>query len=226
MQRQQLEKKPMNNSAKIIRVFFIALVLIIVGTIITVLIQPKRTDPHTLGLAAYLDGDYQGAVTYFSAAIAQNPSLEASFMGRGQAYIKLGRLADAQNDFIEAARLAPDDIQPLYQLGIIGVGLGEIPEALEYFNVIIERQPDYAPAYFQRGYAYAQNGDYLLAISDYTAAIALDDTVADFYRALGDAHYELDNTAQALAAYERYIQLDEAADTTAFQRVQELRNRQ
>lgn len=225
MSHQSLEKKPLSNSAKIWRFFWIALLLIVIGTVLTVLLQPRRSNPLALAQAAYLEGNYEEALDYFSAAIAQNPNDAEAFIGRGLVYVQAGQSENAQNDFLRARELDASDYRPVYQLGMIASGLGQFPSAIAYFNDTLSISADFAPAYFARAYAHAQSANFLLAIEDYNAAIALDNTQADFYRGLGDAHYALDNTAEALAAYERYIELAEEVDGTVFQRVLDLRNR-
>ena len=46
-------------------------------------------------------------------------------------------------------------------------------KAIEYLNNAIRLQPDYADAYYSRGFAYCDLGQYQSAIKDYNKAIRL-----------------------------------------------------
>jgi Flp pilus assembly protein TadD len=225
MPQKQSTKKPVTNASRLIRWFGLALLLIIIGTMITVLLQPRRSNPLALAQAAYLQGDYAGAIDQFSAAIANAPNDAEAYVGRGLAYIQAGRSDSARSDFLRANELDATDNRPLYHLGMLAIAAEQYLSAVDYFSQVIAIDTADARAYANRGYAHALSTNYVLAIEDYNQAIALDGTVADFYLGLGDAHFALDNTVEALAAYERYIQLAETVDATLFQRVYELRNR-
>jgi tetratricopeptide (TPR) repeat protein len=225
MSQKQSTKKPTTNAARLVRWFSLALLLIIIGTIITVLLQPVRSGSLALAQTAFLGGDYTGAIELFSAAIAEKPNDSEAYIGRGLAYTRTGQSDLARSDFLRAVELDANDIRPLHQLGLIAVSMEQYPSAIDYFTRVIALDGKSARAYASRGLAHTQNLNYLLAIEDYNQAIALDATVADFYLGLGDAHYALDNTAEALAAYERYIELAETVNGMASLRVDELRNR-
>jgi tetratricopeptide (TPR) repeat protein len=225
MSRQNLPKPAPSNAARIIRWFSFIAVAIIIGTIVTVILLPARSNTLSDAQMAYMAGDYQAAIQAFSAAIGQDPNDAEAFLGRGLTYIQTGNLEGARSDFLQANLLLPNDTRPLYQLGLLAINNAQYPSAIDYFTDALALNENYTLAYAGRAYAFAQNGDYLLAIADYNAAIALDDTKGEYYRGLGDAHFAIDNTEQALAAYQRYVELSEEVDGNVLQRIYELQNR-
>jgi predicted Zn-dependent protease len=52
----------------------------------------------------------------------------------------------------------PDDVFLRYALAKACISEGDIPSGLARFQDVIDRQPDYVPAYFQAGQALAENG--------------------------------------------------------------------
>jgi tetratricopeptide (TPR) repeat protein len=75
--------------------------------------------------------------------------------------------------------------------------------AIGEYNRAIEIDPDYAPAYYNRGLAYAELGDTSKAIEDWTKAIEIDPDYADAYKSRGDVYRLLDEYERALADYRR-----------------------
>ncbi|HTE51190.1 MAG TPA: hypothetical protein VK698_10005 [Kofleriaceae bacterium] len=53
----------------------------------------------------------------------------------------------------------PDDPFPRYGLAMEHVGRGELAEACQVFQELVDKLPDYVPAYLMYGNALASNGD-------------------------------------------------------------------
>lgn len=66
------------------------------------------------------------------------------------------------NEFLEAAKLEPDDPLVLYGLGNEYLKLRRYQEAIQTFAHLIEIQEDYSAAYRQLGQAYAGIGEPLM----------------------------------------------------------------
>jgi len=104
-------------------------------------------------------------------------------------------------------------------LPIIFVSLGkrEFDWARE-FDKAIELNPDNADAYFNRGDAYDEIGEYEKAIADYSKAIELKpgDALAYFNR--GNAYGEIREYGKAIADYSRVIELNPGDADTYYNR--------
>ena len=81
------------------------------------------------------------------------------------------------------------------------------PSAAAFYGAALGLQP-VAWLYYNRGYAYAEQGDLAQAIADYSQAIALDPQGAYAYNNRGHAYYTQGDLAQAIADYSQAIALD------------------
>ena len=80
-------------------------------------------------------------------------------------------------------------------------------EAIDNYNKAIEKQPDFADAYNNRGVAYDSLGEYNKAIADYNEAIRLKPDAAVAYNNRGNAHADLGEYDMAIADYNEAIRL-------------------
>jgi uncharacterized membrane protein YhaH (DUF805 family)/regulator of sirC expression with transglutaminase-like and TPR domain len=76
------------------------------------------------------------------------------------------------------------------------------------YNKTIELAPDSADAYYNRGDAYDQMGEYGKAIADYNKAIELDPNHASAYYNRGCAYGEIGAYDKAIADYNKAIELN------------------
>jgi tetratricopeptide (TPR) repeat protein len=79
---------------------------------------------------------------------------------------------------------------------------GDLAGALAEFGLAVERDPQYARAYYWRGVILEQQGDYALALTAFHRAIALDARHADFYVGRGDAYRKLGDFRMAILEYD------------------------
>ncbi|MGB6873762.1 MAG: tetratricopeptide repeat protein [Dehalococcoidia bacterium] len=76
------------------------------------------------------------------------------------------------------------------------------------FNKAIELNPDNADAYYKRGDAYSEIGDYDKAIADYNEAIELNPSDALAYFNRGYAYGEIGDYEKAIVDYSKAIELN------------------
>lgn len=87
-------------------------------------------------------------------------------------------------------------------------GEEEISKAVADYDRAIESAPDSADAYYNRGDAYDEIGEYDRAIADYNRAIQLDPNHARAYYNRGCAYGEIGAYDKAIADYNRAIELN------------------
>lgn len=104
-------------------------------------------------------------------------------------------------------------------LAIIFISLGkrEFDWARE-FDKAIELNPDNADAYFNRGDAYGEIGEYEKAIADYSKAIELKPSDASAYFNRGDAYGEIGEYGKAIVDYSKAIELNPGDADTYYNR--------
>lgn len=99
---------------------------------------------------------------------------------------------------------------PSYYIGL-GESLfdqGRFTEAIIVFTCAIELQPDYAPAYADRGFAYAALLDVDQALADFEAALNLDETLLAAYNNRGILYTNQGNFGLAINDFTLVVSLD------------------
>jgi tetratricopeptide (TPR) repeat protein len=74
-----------------------------------------------------------------------------------------------------------DATKALLHEGTLHADAGENQEAIECYTSVIERAPNWSPAYYNRGTVYMRLGEYNRAIADLTKAIELDPDYMEAY---------------------------------------------
>lgn len=136
------------------------------------------------------------------------------------ACLLLTGLASAQED--AAATAEPDDAElecpdlPIGgEAGPYYVGLGDVQfnirryaNAIDLYSCVLQVDPDYAPAYASRGYAYAALLDADNAFADYEQALALDEGLVAAYNNRGALYTTQGNFGLAINDFTLAIAFD------------------
>ena len=130
---------------------------------------------------AFHGGDYAGAKALAADRLKDRPDdVEARlFLGRAEA--AMGRFDAAYAEFREALRLAADDPDVLYYVGMTAGALAQ-----QEFGRLLAEAPDSARAHQLRGDSLEAQGDKKEAKAEYEAALEADPASAEVLVALGD----------------------------------------
>jgi tetratricopeptide (TPR) repeat protein len=112
------------------------------------------------------DGDYDAAITLFTAAIRLKPDAPMAYLGRGRAYLRLKKLDMALHDLTVAIGLKPDLAQAHAERGRVHNQLGEYRPALDDFNEALRLNPELGGVYQARAVAKSNLGDSAGAAAD------------------------------------------------------------
>ena len=129
---------------------------------------------HDAAAAAYLNGEFERALSGFNAAIALNASSALAFYNRGNVYYAKGDYTAATRDFTEALRINPQLPYAHMNRGNAYSNLGMLDEALADLNEAVRLQPDVSDAWFNRAIVHVRRRDLDKGIADYEKAISLD----------------------------------------------------
>ena len=131
-------------------------------------------------------------------------SAEANhFMGRVQ--FARGQYTEALGPLRQAVRLDPSRGEFHLYVGWAGLEAGSLGEALTSVEDAIERDPSLGDAYWIRGEILLRSGRPRDALDDLVRALELKPSRTEIYAAMGQAHNELRNLAEAEAAYQQAV---------------------
>lgn len=107
-------------------------------------------------IIAHVDrGDFPGALSACSAALAATPLDGDLLCLAGQIHGRMGRFQDAEACFRRALEARPDHPYALYNLAKVAAILGHSDEAVAAYRRALEMRPDFAEAYSNLGNLYA-----------------------------------------------------------------------
>lgn len=159
-----------------------------------------------------------------------NPSAYASFVTRDLpaqlaflALFTVGETYYTEQAYEEAARVIERAVAPFtagieppegvadayFRLGwLYQAPLRDLPAAIAAYDQVIEHNPNYVVAYYNRGLAYASSNDLAQAIQDYSQAIQLNPDYTFAYYNRGLAYAASDDLEQAIADYTHAVTLE------------------
>jgi tetratricopeptide (TPR) repeat protein len=87
------------------------------------------------------------------------------------------------------------------------VDAGNLQEAIFLYNLSIEKDPQYADAYYNRGVIYYFMKEYRRAISDFDKTIRLNPAYAMAYASRGQVYEKINDSDQAITDYKEAAKL-------------------
>jgi tetratricopeptide (TPR) repeat protein len=117
--------------------------------------QLRQNDATWLHLSAYLaqqTGRYEDSVTLYLAARRSSPNDHAATIHLGEAYLGLGRIADAREQFESQLERYPGAANA--GLGEVALRQGRYREAVDYFETALTRMPSATSLHYSLGMAY------------------------------------------------------------------------
>ncbi|MBI5888484.1 MAG: tetratricopeptide repeat protein [Deltaproteobacteria bacterium] len=140
-------------------------------------------------------GQYHKAIEDFNMSISLMPNNSIAYYNRGNAYRAKGQKDMAIADYKKNCELGDND------------GCRQVKEMKAEFSKVISSKPDNADAYYNRGNAYKNKGQYDRAIEDYSKAISLKIDYAEAYSARGNTYFEKGQHDRAIEDYNKVISL-------------------
>ena len=138
------------------------------------------------GLVKYQLGQNEEAISDFNEAIASDPKHAQAYSNRGNVKLHLGEKLDrieyywgARRDYWLATKYDSNYANPHFHLGCVQIMFKHLSEALESFSRVIDIQPSYTKAYYERGRVYATLEEKEKARSDFLKAKELAEKDSD-----------------------------------------------
>ncbi len=173
-------------------------------------IESMKADIYNyLGLCAFKIRHYQEALEYFTEAISRFDGQEDFYINRGLTFEASGQTSRAIEDFQKALEISPENEVALFNLTRLQAGQqGAVSEdIIKAYSEVIERNPDLAESYYNRGLAYYNRGDYENALDDYNRAIEIDSASAKTWYNRGLVREEAEDLNGALSDFDHATDL-------------------
>ncbi|MEI6122452.1 MAG: tetratricopeptide repeat protein [Bacteroidota bacterium] len=151
---------------------------------------------------------YKDAITFYDAAIAQNPKSALAYNNRGFIYNSKEYYKKAIADYTQAIALQPHFTDAHYNRGIAYQHQGLLTQAIADFTQAIQQKPNYTDAYNNRGNAYSKQGMFQQAIADYTTAINLKPDYAELYSNRGVLYARVGLYNQAVLDFTKAVEIN------------------
>ncbi|KAL1686439.1 hypothetical protein GGG16DRAFT_117880 [Schizophyllum commune] len=94
------------------------------------------------GNAAFKCGDYVAAVGHYTEAILADKHDPTFFLNRAAAYLKLGKLEDAERDCTSTLAIDPQNVKALFRRGQARQGIGKLEDAIQDLKAALKREPN------------------------------------------------------------------------------------
>lgn len=165
------------------------------------------------GISCAASGDLKIAVDCYARLLNLRSDFWEGWYERGTALEELGRFSEAIQNYDQALSLYPkrEALATIWlrRGNAFQYGLGEYDAALACYDRVLQVQPDNAKVWHHRGdallYGYHQPDT---AISSYRRSLELDPQFSLSWRNQGNAFMELQRYSEAIACYDRVIQLN------------------
>jgi tetratricopeptide (TPR) repeat protein len=174
-------------------------------------LDPDHARGHLVAADLALDAeDGAAALTHLDRLVELAPRVGAVHNRRGLARELLGRLENAEDDYLAAVRLDPTAHDAWINLGRLRRRDGRHDEALQAFEQAVRRAASDADAHLGRGLSRAALGDVEGGRADFLRAAELAPNDAEPLLALGDLQRDLGDYHQAVETYRSAIAREDA----------------
>lgn len=154
-------------------------------------LNPKGAGYVNLGTVLLLEGDREGAMTTYRAAIKANPSNELPYYNLAKVLKEMGRVGEAVTYYREAIRVKPDYAAAHYNLGNILRDQGDPNGAMAEFRRTVGIDPSDYQAHYNLGLLLKSHGQRDEAIREFREFLRVIPNVPEYSDMIGHAQKHL-----------------------------------
>ncbi len=155
-----------------------------------------------------VEGDFEAAWEEVQEAIALEPEEAAGYFVAGELLVREERLAEADAWFARALELNPDNRQQLLTRANVARDAGNLPLALELYELLLQNYPDNAGVHYEAawGFRLAEQPDRAIELIE--RALELNErSLAAYHIRAGRIYEWAGDSARARQAYEAALTL-------------------
>ena len=173
--------------------------------------DPTNALAHAgMGASQYELKRYEEALESMGRALElapDSPNIRPLVGLSGRALKALGRFEAAEQRFLLAADIDPDDAAPLVDLSALRIAQKRFDEADRYLSRALELSPGNTAAMQNVAEGLRKQGHYEEAIDSYRAVLAMDPEFAMAHAGLGDSLFRLERFEEAIESLDRSVDL-------------------
>jgi tetratricopeptide (TPR) repeat protein len=199
----------------ILRKYVIAVVLIMIGTVLTACSSRVEEALNDEGYSLYLEGLYDEAITHYTQSLVDYPEYGAFYSNRGMAYYEKGDVALALEDLDQAIVLEPKMPEAYLNRGTVYLGSGVYDQASKDFYKAIQLKDNFKDenglyyTYLNLGTLLNENSQPQEALVILEKAFELNNNDEKLYNALGQIYKSIGDYDLALSYFNGAIELKE-----------------
>ncbi len=145
-------------------------------------------DAMQQGLSLFENGDYEGAVAAFRAAIEQDPENADAYVSAGSAYLRLERLSEAARAFRKAIDLSPDSARAHLGLGQTYQLYGDYESAFSELSKALELDRNDVEVVYALAVFFQKTGNVEQEVAALERTLELDPTRSVAYTRLAELY--------------------------------------
>ena len=154
-------------------------------------------------------GTWKNSFILWNYVIEKQPlKVPFAYTNRGLAFMNMGKLEKAMEDYDQVIALDPNDYKAYANRGVAFDKLGQLDKALGNMNQAIALNPDFFEVYNDRGSVFEKMGRRDEAIEDFSKAIALNPFFDEAYYNLGIAYGEAGLFDKSIESFNRALEID------------------
>lgn len=154
-----------------------------------------------LAHAQILIGEYETAKTNAENALLLNSQNPRALAELGWAHSLLGNTLEAEKALLQALSLNPDSVEAHAYYAELLADQGDYVGAADHSRQAIQLEPHSLVALRARGYVLYVTGNYEEAATEFEAALAINDRVADLHQYLGLTYWALSRPDDAIEQF-------------------------
>jgi tetratricopeptide (TPR) repeat protein len=174
-------------------------------------VTPGTADPYQAveagqhAAAAYAQGDLDGALAGYEAALAANPDDAETRNNLAQLLVRLGRADEALPHFEQVIAAHPDRWAYRFNRGRAYAALNRWADAVVDYQTAAATFPDDYATHYNLGLAHARLNAHAAAATAFERAVALAPGESSFLVSLGTEYIALNRIADARTVFEQYL---------------------
>lgn len=156
----------------------------------------------------FFEGDFNNSLELIDVYISQYPMNASAWNLRGMVYLQNGSYKKAEESFLKAVTITPNDSRIYYNLGLTSFNRADLVQAEKYFNNSISHDFETPEQFFYLGlsqYGLTHYGD---AIQSFNRSIELNPKDPAVWLNLGTTYERIKRLDKAILAYNEANILD------------------